>query len=95
MFKKNPNQGQISIMDPCLNYPKYVQEALQKSWAPYFYQHIINNINEERFSVLFSENHSRPNAPANIIVGLLFLKWASPTTQIKSIVYSKRAVSPL
>lgn len=73
MFKKNDSR-QISIMDPCLNYPKYIQEALRKSWAPYFYQHIFNNINEERFSVLFSENYSRPNAPVNIIVGLLFLK---------------------
>ena len=95
MLRKNPNQGQISIMEPCLNYPKYIQEALQKSWAPYICRHIINNINEERFSVLFSENYSRPNAPANIIAGLLFLKCASPTTQSKSIVYSKRAVSPL
>ena len=74
MFKKNPNQGQITIMDPCLNFPKYIQEVLQKSWAPYFYQHIFKNINEERFSVLFSESYSRPNAPVNIIVGLLFLK---------------------
>ncbi len=74
MFKKNANQRQISIMDPCLTFPKYIQEALQKSWATYFYQHIFNNINEERFSVLFSENYSRPNAPVNIIVGLLFLK---------------------
>lgn len=74
MFKKNPNQGQISITDPYLQFPEYVQEALRKTWAPYFYQHIFKNINEERFSVLFSENYSRPNTPVNIILGLLFLK---------------------
>ncbi len=74
MFKKNPNKGQISILDPCLQFPKYIQEVLQKTWAPYFYGNIFKNINEERFSVLFSENYSRPNAPVNIIVGLLFLK---------------------
>lgn len=74
MFKKNRNQGQISITDPYLQFPKYVQEALQKTWAPYFCKHIFKSINEERFSALFSENYSRPNAPVNIIVGLLFLK---------------------
>ena len=74
MFKKNPNQGQISTMDPCLQFPKYVQEALEKTCAPYFYWNIFKNINEERFSVLFSENYSRPNTPVNIIVRLLFLK---------------------
>ena len=74
MFKKNPNQGQISVLDPCLLFPKYVLEALAKTWALYFYKNIFNNINEERFAVLFSENYSRPNTPVNIIIGLLFLK---------------------
>jgi len=57
-----------------LLFPKYVLEALAKTWAPYFYKNIFKNINEERFAVLFSENYSRPNTPVNIIVGLLFLK---------------------
>ena len=74
MFKKNPNQGQISILDPGLKFPRYVLEALAKTWAPYFYENIFKNIQEGRFAVLFSENYSRPNAPVNIIVGLLFLK---------------------
>lgn len=74
MFKKNFNQGQISVLDPCLLFPKYVLEALAKTWAPYFYKNIFKNINEERFAVLFSENYSRPNTPVNVIVGLLFLK---------------------
>ncbi len=74
MFKKNPNQGQISLFDPSLQYSQYVLGVLAKSWAPYFYKHIFLHIDEERFAVLFSENYSRPNAPVNIIVGLLFLK---------------------
>jgi len=41
MFKKNPNQGQISVLDPCLLFPKYVLEALAKTWAPYFYKNIF------------------------------------------------------
>ena len=74
MFKPNPNIGQINIEDPYLLYPKYIQKTLKKTWAHFFYQHIFKNINEERFSVLFSENYSRPNAPVNILIGLLFLK---------------------
>jgi len=74
MFKPNSNIGQINIEDPFLTFPKYVLGALSKTWAPYFYQNIFKKINEERFSVLFSGNYSRPNAPVNILVGLLFLK---------------------
>ena len=74
MFKLNPNKGQFHIEDPILTFPRYVQGALSKTWAPYYYQNIFKKIGEERFSTLFSENYSRPNAPVNILVGLLFLK---------------------
>ncbi len=74
MFKKNPSVGQTNFYDPYHTFPKYVKNALHKSWADYFYHHVFKNINEERFSVLYSDNYSRPNAPVNILVGLLFLK---------------------
>jgi hypothetical protein len=74
MFKTNPNEGQMSIMNPYLNYPKLVKDMLQKSWAPYFKGHIFHKIEEERFAVLYSNKASRPNTPVNILVGLLFLK---------------------
>lgn len=74
MFKENPNKGQISVNDPMLRFPKYLREALKKTWAYNFYWNIFKNINESRFSVLFSEKYSRPNAPVNILVGLLILK---------------------
>ncbi len=74
MFKQNPNDGQMNIMDPYLSYSKSVIDMLQKSWAPYFRQHIFHKIEEERFAVLYSNKASRPNTPVNILVGLLFLK---------------------
>jgi hypothetical protein len=74
MFKRNPAGKQINLIDPYLQYPKYVREALHKSWAEYFFKSIFSKIDESRFAVLYSENYSRPNAPVNIIVGLLILK---------------------
>ncbi|MGV8149851.1 MAG: transposase [Alkaliphilus sp.] len=74
MFKENPNNGQMSMFDPYYVFPGYIKDILHKSWAPYFRDHIFSKINEQRFSVLYSNKASRPNAPVNILVGLLFLK---------------------
>ena len=74
MFKRNPAEKQISLMDPYNNFPEYIKKLLHQSWAEYFYSCIFCRINEERFQVLFSRNYSRPNSPINIIVGLLILK---------------------
>lgn len=74
MFKKNKNTGQTNLFDPYHTFPEYVKTALEKSWANYFYHHVFKKINEERFSVLYSDNYSRPNTPVNILIGLLFLK---------------------
>jgi len=74
MFKENPNIRQMSLLDPYHTYPKYIREALDKSWAPCFYNQVFTKINEQRFAVLYSNKNSRPNAPVNILVGLFFLK---------------------
>jgi len=74
MFRINPNDGQMNFMDPYLYYSNTIKDMLHRSWAPYFRQHIFDNIDEERFSVLYSSKASRPNTPVNILVGLLFLK---------------------
>lgn len=74
MFKRNPAEKQMSLTDPYLSYPKYVRKALRKSWADGFYRNIFSKINEDRFAVLYSEKYSRPNAPVNVIIGLLILK---------------------
>jgi len=74
MYKRNPPGKQFNLTDPYLHYPKYIQEALHNSWAEYFFSSVFSLINEDRFAELYSNNFSRPNAPVNIIVGLLILK---------------------
>jgi hypothetical protein len=74
MFKRNPEGKQISLIEPYLYYPQYVREALYNSWAAPFSETIVPNNAESRFASLYSDNYSRPNAPVNILVGLLILK---------------------
>ncbi len=74
MFKKNLAAKQITITDPILSFPDYIQERLKKSWAEYFLHSIFYKINEERFKTLYSENFISPKAPINILVGFLILK---------------------
>jgi len=51
------------------------QKRLRDSWAEQFSKNIFPMINEERFSVLYSDNPvSRPNNPVNVYFGLLILK---------------------
>ena len=50
------------------------KRMLDKSWATQFADKIFPLINEERFSVLYSDKASRPNTPVNVIIGALILK---------------------
>jgi len=74
MFRANPNERQMNIKDPYLYYSNPIKDMFHRSWAPYFFEHIFSNIDEERFAVLYSSKASRPNTPVNILVGLFFLK---------------------
>jgi hypothetical protein len=76
MFKESKKGRQINIDDPYHSFPKYVREALHNSWAEYFFEHIFRSIDESRFSVLYSDKYSRPNAPINLTVGLAIYKRA-------------------
>ena len=73
MFCKN-NLQQTSLFEPINQMPKYLQDILNKSWAKAFKDYIFPQINEERFSVLYSNKASRPNSPINVIIGLLIIK---------------------
>lgn len=54
--------------------PKYLKKTLYESWAQPFQDVIFPAINEDRFSVLYSDKPSRPNSPVNVIIGALILK---------------------
>lgn len=72
-FKENSCQ-QISITDSFSTLTAREQKALEKSWAKVFADEIFPAIDEQRFSVLYSNKASRPNTPVNVIVGALIIK---------------------
>lgn len=73
-FSANNNQ-QISVFDGYNALSDRTKNFIVKSWANSFANDIFPAINEERFSVLYSENSAtRPNTPVNIIIGALILK---------------------
>ena len=73
-FKVNDSQ-QINLDDSFLALNERESRFLLKSWAKGFADIVFPAINEQRFSVLYSDNEaSRPNNPINAIVGALILK---------------------
>ena len=72
-FRKNSSQ-QMSIFESSYGLTEREQKALDRSWAKIFAEDVFPHIDEERFSVLYSEKASRPNTPVNVIVGALIIK---------------------
>lgn len=74
-FIPNNNQ-QLSLNDSMFNLTERERKFLEKSWAKAFAEKIFPAIDEDIFSVLYSNKASRPNTPVNVIVGALILKEA-------------------
>ena len=72
-FRANDCQ-QLSIFDSFLGLTAREQKALKRSWAKVFADEIFPEIDEQRFSVLYSDKDSRPNTPVNVIIGALIIK---------------------
>ena len=72
-FATNQSQ-QISLFDATANLTDREKRLLEKSWAKYFAENIFPEIEEEPFSVLYSDRPSRHNTPVNVIIGALILK---------------------
>jgi hypothetical protein len=72
----HPNKAQqMAIHDPLLSLTERERKHLQDSWAETFTKKIFPFIDEDRFSVLYSDNPaSRPNNPINVYFGLLILR---------------------
>ena len=65
----------MNMFDPLYKLTEREKKRLKNSWAEEFSKIIFPLINEERFSVLYSDNPaSRPNNPVNVYLGLLMLK---------------------
>lgn len=73
MFAVNDEQ-QIALNDSTFHLTAREQKMLEKSWAIPFSERIFPAIDERPFSVLYSDNASRPNTPVNVLVGALILK---------------------
>ena len=78
-FVKNDNQ-QLTVLDSTFNLTEREKRMLEKSWAKTFADKVFPAIDENIFSVLYSEKASRPNTPVNVIVGTLILKEALNVT---------------
>ncbi len=72
-FKTN-DCHQLSLDDSFITLTERERKALEKSWAKIFADEVFPAIDEERFSVLYSDKASRPNAPVNVIIGALIIK---------------------
>ena len=72
-FKTNACQ-QVSFDDSFIALTERERKALEKSWTKIFADEIFPAIDEERFSVLYSNKASRPNTSVNIIIGALIIK---------------------
>lgn len=72
-FKPNDCQ-QLSFDDSFIALTEREKKALEKSWAKIFADEIFPAIDEERFSVLYSDKASRSNTPVNVIIGALIIK---------------------
>ena len=69
------NEQQMAINDALLSLTEREMKYLKGSWAETFSKKIFPFIDEDRFSVLYSDNPaSRPNNPANVYFGLLILR---------------------
>ena len=64
-FVKNDNQ-QLTLLDSTFNLTEREKRMLEKSWAKTFADKVFPAIDENIFSVLYSEKASRPNTPVNV-----------------------------
>lgn len=68
------NIQQMALTDSIFHLTEREQKFLEQSWAKVFADRVFPAIDEEIFSVLYSDKASRPNTPVNVIVGALILK---------------------
>jgi len=74
MFSKNEEHKQSKMFTAVDYLPQTARKKLEASWASVFYEEFFQRLDEEVFSVLYSEKKSRPNTPVNILVGFETLK---------------------
>ncbi len=75
MFRiNNMSVEQMTLTSKMNEWSDYKLKRMKNSWAEIFRKKIMPYINEEEYSVLYSDTASRPNTPVNYMVGLLIIK---------------------
>ena len=74
MFRKNETHRQKNMFGFANTLPTAVIDKAKGTEEYHFYHLIFCHIDEEIFSVLFSDEKSRPNAPINSLVGAIILQ---------------------
>lgn len=75
MFRLNDVKSeQMSMFSKTDSWPEYKYKRIVNGWPGFIRQHILPNINEKDYEVLYSEKASRPNTPINNMVTLLIIQ---------------------
>ena len=74
MFRKNDQHLQKPMFSSLFDLPDKEKDRLSHSWAGTFYEYLFCRIDEDIFSILYSDKASRPNIPVNVLVGLEIMK---------------------
>jgi len=74
MFRKNETHRQRKLFGLTNTLPESVIDKAKDTEEYHFYHLIFCHIDEEIFSVLYSDEKSRPNAPINSLVGAIILQ---------------------
>ena len=74
MFRENSDHKQLDMFLSERRLPKQIRKKLDTHWSSVFYQNVFFGIKESDFSVIYSDEHGRPNFPVNILVGLEIIK---------------------
>jgi hypothetical protein len=72
VFRLKKNQK--TIFDHDVYLPPDKVEALKRTWAGPFRQHILPLIDEESFRPFYCPDNGRPNVPVAIMTGISILK---------------------
>lgn len=80
MFRENDEHIQCDLFGFEMGFDEQKSKSFKESAEFIFYENIFCNIREEDFSVLYDEEHGRPNAPVNCMVAALMLMTANEWT---------------
>ena len=92
MFRKNTPHRQPSLFAIASQLPQTNLKKLKKSKEYAFYRLIFCKINQEDFSVLYSDSCIHPNAPVNSLVASIIPLYHNWTTEEKRLSETKAAV---